>query len=341
MQVQTSSRSIALLAPLALLGCGVVQLNGKPLGGGTSPSSTSAGDTTGGGGGGGGTGGAERGLSTEAPEAASSAPRGPTVIARLPQFKKMDAYTLDKVAEAMKLVTPDMVYHTRLEIPREAYAPSNEGQGAYGGRLHDSCPSDALGKHGTYLVEQLSETPAHMELVTGPCQRGPVSRRMMPGVIWDQDENGATFVTFDGGRYQLMDARALNPGTVARAAWRPLVDAYFTPGNAGTLAEEAGDEDAAKVTHHLGELAGHYDHCATPVWDQAAEAHRAAAKSIKDFDAREEARRASEAKAMAEIATTCGAKKQAYVDSWAAYLDQRAAARMAIFDEAAARLAGK
>jgi hypothetical protein len=328
---------ISCASSIVLSACGVVQLNGKPLGGGSTPAGGSL-DSSSGSSGSSGSSMPGATASRGEDEALSSAPRGPMVADKFPQFYPADSYDLAKVAEAMKLVTPDMIVHTRSEIDRNDYHPSPLIDHSGPARRQACTGTGPLAAFEAYVSEDEQNGPFSLHLSLGNCTRDEPVRRGVPGVMWAEDKHteSVVFVTFDGGRYNV-DPKSLNPGTVPKAHWPAMLDPFLGEWHAQQLVA-IGQHDAEEPLTKAADAEQRWSSCATPLARKSS-AEVDAVGGPGSSDDHQARRDAIAAKYTGQIATACGPIKTEFAAVWAGYLGRRLKQRQAIFTEAAARLA--
>ena len=161
------------------------------------------------------------------------------VTKRFPDIKKEDAGKLDQVAKVIGLADKGMfVAFKRGERPTAKWSPV-PGRTMYSGKLDD--PKQALAKYKAELFNYLSFKGDELDgwgLQAAVTDSTPADGT--PGLVWDVGSSHATFVTLDGGVYEVSYGGSDLTPTVASsiASWpAPLQHSALGPGEVSGLAE--------------------------------------------------------------------------------------------------------
>jgi hypothetical protein len=271
---------------------------------------------------------------------APSAPPDPphvvlAVTRKLPQFRIEDSYDLAKVAEAMKLVTKDMVFHTKDFLDRSDWAPSPETAG-HSADTNDAanCETAGLGAAGAYVSEEAGAGTTFLKLGACPPPAQPTAKTA--GVAWGMDGGWVIFVTLDGGRYRF-GPQKLEQGTIAASAMSAYRHRLLREWQIQELAK-IGQQDAQAALDAANPAGKAWSACANKIWDAAQPEYDANGAAALMPDAKRARAEKITARYQGMIDAQCGAMKRTFSDTFKKFLGARQALRTAIFEDAKARL---
>jgi hypothetical protein len=161
------------------------------------------------------------------------------VTKRFPDIKKEDAGKLDQVEKIIGLADKGMfVAYKRGERPTVHWSPV-PGRNMYSGKVDD--PKQALAKYKAELFNFITFKGDELQgwgLQAAVADSTPADGT--PGLVWDADSSRATFVTLDGGVYEIdYGGSDLTPSVAGSiASWpAPLQHSALGPGEVSGMAE--------------------------------------------------------------------------------------------------------
>lgn len=253
----------------------------------------------------------DKGKKTEAtpPEEPGSELAKIAVTKRFPQLKPEDSFNQAKIAEALALVTGDMIVHTvafeagygadydYMPSPRSRESQPAQAQG-------DECTTGkGLAKYGAIVIQE--QSPAVLGIRRCTNVSGLLEKNT-PGVIWSAGGSSkrVIFVTLDGGRYEAR-ADKLTIGNPAASAWpKPMLHQYLMMRDIESLAKDGhiAGTGAADMTA-AGDA---WVACNKKVWEKATPEYDANDASALDWRTKEARGRQITAKYEKMSDTQCG-----------------------------------
>lgn len=273
-------------------------------------------------------------------QAASDALSARSVVKKFPEFKADDSTDLTKVAAAFaKADAASFARYVKAENGSNAYmqvAPSNVSGPGFG-RQNWKTDEAELAKHkklAAYgaVIHGYSDAQSQGNHIIAESKDHPMLASNTPGLIWAVDDYRITFVSFDGGRYEVDLPQSDNKGTEpfvdglgAEASWpKPVQNAFLDYTEVGRLSKIG--QAPKELQASLEKADDDWNICAQGVWKAAN-----AKIEVQKF-------KPEDAKALSvKTQSTCRKHLDAFENTLVAFLDKRKAERAAIFDKAKAR----
>ncbi len=265
------------------------------------------------------------------------------VVERIEGMRPADAGDLDKVRAAIQKADRDMFVHVKSTLERDAYSPVSRWlpDGRHGdttfGRSDRAASSSGIGKHGGVLAPLTGADQSGWIEVYGDKDL-PRLAASTPGLVWDADGSYVSFVTLDGGRYQV-EWSELELGLPDASTW-PAPLQHTLLGNddvdylvrAGVLPKS--------VYEPIDRSNTAFRTCVQDGWKRAEAQFDALAKKDLDWSTRAHRGKVLREKTQRELASkTCKKHLDAFEAALVKVIDERAGARKALAEAAKTKLA--
>ena len=279
----------------------------------------------------------------EAPwKAQSTDLKGRSIVVKLPELKEADASDLKKVelafakADAGSFVkyveTKKDGWVPRLDVAAQNVSGPGFGRNSWKTDETELARHKKLAAYGA-IIQGYSDVGQGNHIIAELRDQRVALQNGTPGLVWSVDDNSVVFVGFDGGRYVVdlasdrEQGSKLVAGLGAESTWpKPVQDPFVDYTDVGRLVKVGG---VPQVTlDELSKIDDEWNGCAQKIW-------KAAQPKLEVGKFRPE-----DAKALSvKTQTTCRKSLDQFEDKLVAFVDQRKAARAALFEKAKARAA--
>lgn len=265
------------------------------------------------------------------------------VVERIDGMRPADAGDLDKVLEAIERADRDMFVHVKATLERDAYAPVSRWlpDGRHGdnpfGRSERDAKSTGIGAHGGVLVP-LTRVDQSGWIEVYADKDLPRLAASTPGLVWDADGSYVSFVTLDGGRYQV-EWSELELGLPEAGKWpAPLQHTLLGDGDVDYLVRAGVLPKSAYEPIDRSNTA--FRACVQEAWKRAEAKFDELAKKDLDWSTRAHRAKVLEDTTQREMATkTCRKPFEAFELALVQVIDARTKARKTLAAAAKAKLA--